>query len=98
MGDLRSTVIEGYAAFAPVSRELIREARRCFPGGDTRMSAHIAPYPLFVERAEGCRLHDADGHVLLASEPELVKRSCSIDGTRERMICASATWLRVGAA
>ena len=34
----------------------------------------------------------------VASLPELVKRSCSTDGTRERMISASATWLRVGAA
>jgi glutamate-1-semialdehyde 2,1-aminomutase len=65
MGDLRSTVIEGYEAFAPISRELIQEARLCFPGGDTRMTAHYAPYPLFVERAEGCRLYDADGHALL---------------------------------
>jgi glutamate-1-semialdehyde 2,1-aminomutase len=65
MGDLRSTVIEGYEAFAPISRELYAEARRCFPGGDTRMSAHYAPYPLFVERAEGCRLYDADGHALV---------------------------------
>jgi glutamate-1-semialdehyde 2,1-aminomutase len=65
MGDLRSTVLEGYEAFAPISRELIAEARRCFPGGDTRMSAHYAPYPLFVERAEGCRLYDADGHTLV---------------------------------
>ena len=64
MGDLRSTVIESYEAFAPISRELIQDARRCFPGGDTRMSAHFAPYPLFVERAEGCRLYDADGHAL----------------------------------
>ncbi|HKA14082.1 MAG TPA: aspartate aminotransferase family protein [Myxococcota bacterium] len=65
MGDLRATVIEGYEAFAPISRELIQEARRCFPGGDTRMSAHYAPYPLFVERAAGCRLYDADGHALI---------------------------------
>jgi len=64
MGDLRSEVIEGYQAFSPVSRALIEEARECFPGGDTRMSAHFAPYPLFVERAEGCRLYDADGHVI----------------------------------
>jgi len=65
MGDLRATVIEGYEAFAPISRELSAEARRCFPGGDTRMSAHYAPYPLFIERAEGCRLYDADGHALV---------------------------------
>jgi glutamate-1-semialdehyde 2,1-aminomutase len=65
MGDLRSTVVEGYEAFAPISRELSVDARRCFPGGDTRMSAHYAPYPLFVERGAGCRLYDADGHPLI---------------------------------
>jgi glutamate-1-semialdehyde 2,1-aminomutase len=65
MGDLRSTVIDGYEAYAPISRGLIEEARQCFPGGDTRMSAHYSPYPLFVERAAGCRLYDADGHALV---------------------------------
>jgi glutamate-1-semialdehyde 2,1-aminomutase len=64
MSDLRSDVIRGYEAFAPISGALIEEARRCFPGGDTRMSAHFAPYPLFIERAEGCRLFDADGHTI----------------------------------
>src|SRR5258705_7443784 len=65
MADLATEVIEGYQAFAPVSRALAEEARIHFPGGDTRMSASDAPYPLAIERAEGCRLHDADGHVLL---------------------------------
>jgi glutamate-1-semialdehyde 2,1-aminomutase len=65
MGELRARVLRDYAAFAPVSGVLIEEARRCFPGGDTRMSAHYAPYPLFIERGEGCRMHDADGHVIL---------------------------------
>jgi glutamate-1-semialdehyde 2,1-aminomutase len=53
---------EAYRAWSPESARLIEGARRVFPGGDTRMSAHFAPYPLFIERAEGCRLYDADGH------------------------------------
>ncbi len=32
------------------------------PGGDTRTSAYWAPYPVFIERGEGCRIWDADGH------------------------------------
>jgi glutamate-1-semialdehyde 2,1-aminomutase len=29
------------------------------------MSAHFGPYPLFIERASGCRMHDADGHEII---------------------------------
>ncbi|MEW6187870.1 MAG: aminotransferase class III-fold pyridoxal phosphate-dependent enzyme [Thermodesulfobacteriota bacterium] len=54
-----------YESFSPRSRDLAVAARDVFPGGDTRSSAHFAPYPLFIERAEGARLYDADGHTLL---------------------------------
>lgn len=57
--------IAAYRDWAPESGRLIEEARRCFPGGDTRMSAHFAPYPLFIESASGCRMVDADGHELI---------------------------------
>ena len=57
--------IDHYRDYAKVSGELIEEARRWFPGGDTRMSAHYAPYPLFIERGQGARLYDADGHELI---------------------------------
>jgi glutamate-1-semialdehyde 2,1-aminomutase len=65
MDELRARIHDGYARWAPNSARLAREARRCFPGGDTRMSAHYAPYPLFIEGAQGARLRDADGHQLL---------------------------------
>lgn len=54
-----------YAAYeesTKKSREWIERAREVFPGGDTRMSAHYAPYPVFMERGAGCRLVDVDGH------------------------------------
>jgi len=54
-----------YRAWSRRSGELHEQSLECFPGGDTRASAHFAPYPLFIEYAEGCRLHDADGHELL---------------------------------
>ena len=56
---------ELYQDWSKRSRDRTQEARRVFPGGDTRMSAHYAPYPLFMETGEGCRLNDADGHTLL---------------------------------
>ncbi|MCP3983801.1 MAG: aspartate aminotransferase family protein [bacterium] len=62
MADLRTQVHDAYRAWSPESAHLIEAARDVFPGGDTRMSAHFGPYPLFIERAEGCHLYDADGH------------------------------------
>lgn len=31
------------------------------PGGTTRTTTHFDPYPLYVERGDGCRVWDADG-------------------------------------
>jgi len=31
------------------------------PGGTTRTTTYFDPYPLFIERGEGCRIWDADG-------------------------------------
>ena len=65
MTGLYDRICQEYEAFSPRSRDSAVAAREVFPGGDTRSSAHFAPYPLFIERAEGARLHDADGHTLL---------------------------------
>ena len=65
MSQLRDQIHNSYRAWAPSSERLIEDARRSFPGGDTRMSAHFGPYPLFIERASGCRMHDADGHEIV---------------------------------
>ena len=65
MSQLRDEVIARYRDWSPSSGRLIEDARRSFPGGDTRMSAHYGPYPLFIERASGCRMIDADGHEII---------------------------------
>jgi glutamate-1-semialdehyde 2,1-aminomutase len=65
MSDLRTRIHQAYRAWSPESARLAEAACGVFPGGDTRMSAHYGPYPLAVEGALGCRLHDADGHRLL---------------------------------
>ncbi|MEE4361162.1 MAG: aspartate aminotransferase family protein [Pseudomonadales bacterium] len=58
-------LIRSYHEHGPVSGRLIEDARAFMPGGDTRASAHYMPYPLFVDRAAGCRLYTPDGHELV---------------------------------
>ena len=65
MSGLYDRICNEYEAFSPRSKEAAVAARDVFPGGDTRSSAHFAPYPLFIERAAGAFLYDADGHPLL---------------------------------
>lgn len=65
MSELRDGVYAEYRNWSAASAVLIEQAREVFPGGDTRMSAHYAPYPVFVERAAGAHLFDADGHDIL---------------------------------
>jgi glutamate-1-semialdehyde 2,1-aminomutase len=57
-----SDALETYLRRTPRSRRLHEQACRVMPGGDTRTSAYWAPYPMFIERGEGCRIWDADGH------------------------------------
>lgn len=47
------------------SRELAERLRRVLPGGDTRSVTYYAPYPLALERGEGCRVWDVDGNVFI---------------------------------
>ena len=54
-----------YVGRHPRSRDLHVRAQSAFPGGDTRTVTYFGPFPLYVERGHGCRLHDADGRTLL---------------------------------
>ncbi len=57
------TAIEAtYRRRTPRSAELHAAAQRYLPGGDTRTITFFEPYPLFVERGQGCRLYDVDGN------------------------------------
>ena len=58
-------IIEQFIAFSPGSEYLAIRAVEVFPGGDTRSSAHYGPYPLGMERANGCILTDVDGHEII---------------------------------
>ncbi len=56
---------EEYTARRPRSRALYERACRALPGGDTRTTIYFHPFPPYLERGEGCRMYDVDGHVLL---------------------------------
>jgi glutamate-1-semialdehyde 2,1-aminomutase len=53
---------ESYRSRTVKSLRLMEEARKVMPGGDTRTTAHFLPYPVFMEKGEGCRLTDVDGN------------------------------------
>ncbi len=43
------------------SHSLYERALAVMPGGNSRNSVFFPPYPVYVERAEGCRIWDVDG-------------------------------------
>jgi len=43
------------------SAALYQRALSVMPGGNSRHTVYFAPYPIYVERAEGCRIWDVDG-------------------------------------
>jgi len=65
MASAEHPLITEYRHFSPGSAAIAERARAVFPGGDTRSSAHFEPYPLTMEKAEGCVITDVDGHALL---------------------------------
>ena len=52
---------EVYRRTTPGSRALHEKAVQVMPGGTTRTTTYFDPYPLFVDRGEGCMIWDADG-------------------------------------
>jgi glutamate-1-semialdehyde 2,1-aminomutase len=51
-----------YVAANPESQRLHEQRARFMPGGNTRTTIHVAPFPLTIARGEGARIVDADGH------------------------------------
>jgi glutamate-1-semialdehyde 2,1-aminomutase len=44
------------------SRRLFERARKVMPGGNTRTTVYIDPFPIYAARGEGCRIWDVDGN------------------------------------
>lgn len=45
-----------------LSKSMFEEAGSYLPGGSSRQSLHFDPFPLFLSRADGSTVEDADGH------------------------------------
>jgi glutamate-1-semialdehyde 2,1-aminomutase len=58
----RQSVEDEYRARTARSRALFDRARDAIAGGVTRGTSFWRPYPILVERGEGCHLIDADGN------------------------------------
>lgn len=50
-----------YRSESSVSRLLDERARRVMPGGNTRHSIALAPYPVYARSGKGCRITDVEG-------------------------------------
>jgi glutamate-1-semialdehyde 2,1-aminomutase len=60
-----STIEEEYAAARPRSRALYARARESMPSGAAHDGRVFTPFPFYVERADGARKWDVDGHAYL---------------------------------
>src|SRR5438128_9989262 len=52
-----------YRQTTPGSRAIHQKAVAVMPGGTTRTTTYFDPYPLYIERGEGCRVRYAGGSV-----------------------------------
>lgn len=59
---LAADLVAEFRARTPRSGAFAEAARKVMPGGDTRTVAFHAPYPLTVDRGQGCRFVDVDGN------------------------------------
>lgn len=57
--------VENYRTRNPRSAALLAEAEQSLPGGNTRSVLFHGPFPLSMERGEGCHVWDADGHAYI---------------------------------
>ena len=53
---------EEYKRKTPKSREMLKTSSQYVSGGVTRDTNWWKPYPVFVEKGEGCNLYDIDGN------------------------------------
>ena len=60
-----STIEQEYAETRPKSRALYERAVRSMPSGVAHDGRAISPFPFYVERADGARKWDVDGHAYL---------------------------------
>ena len=62
---VKEYILARYSARTAKSCALDLQAKASLPGGDTRWSTYHLPYPVYMQRGQGCTLTDVDGQVYL---------------------------------
>jgi glutamate-1-semialdehyde 2,1-aminomutase len=62
---IMNKITEEYKIRTKKSLQLYQEAKKVFPGGDTRNVTFFRPYPSFMELGKGSRLWDVDGNEIV---------------------------------
>jgi glutamate-1-semialdehyde 2,1-aminomutase len=60
-----TSILGSYSSLHPRSAELYQQARQIFPSGVTHDVRFVLPFPLYIERAQGCRKWDVDGNEII---------------------------------
>jgi glutamate-1-semialdehyde 2,1-aminomutase len=60
-----TSILESFSRLHPGSVQLYQRALRTFPSGVTHDVRFLPPFPLYIERAEGCRKWDVDGNEII---------------------------------
>ena len=62
MTHVAQEIIARYESRLSRSHAMDAAAKNYLPGGDTRSTTYILPYPAYMVRGEGCCLYDEDGN------------------------------------
>jgi len=62
MDALSEKVIREYREKNKKSAQIYERAQDSLEGGITRTSTYFQPFPVYIERGDGCRLYDVDGN------------------------------------
>ncbi len=54
-----------YPDLSSRSQTLYTRARQSLPGGNTRTTVYMQPYPIYAASGSGCRVRDVDGNLLV---------------------------------
>jgi glutamate-1-semialdehyde 2,1-aminomutase len=57
-----AAIADRYIEATPASRALYERAVGSLPGGNTRTTLFVQPYPFYFDHGIGCRVYDVDGH------------------------------------
>jgi glutamate-1-semialdehyde 2,1-aminomutase len=58
----RNQAAERFKKRTKESARIFEKANKYLPGGDTRTVTYFYPYPVYIEKGQGCKLYDIDGN------------------------------------